>query len=141
MKSIQQGCRHLAAIRTGLSVYFSDSEAYDFAKQILVRFSNSDQCFNTDNVWQWVRQGRTYPFMADLICAYILEQENLTLRECIMVGDRQYDIMARVPRHLETIASELWLWNSKELVKRNQLCKFPSSMNYHPCIQHAQCRT
>ncbi|ESK38110.1 hypothetical protein P256_02034 [Acinetobacter nectaris CIP 110549] len=51
---------------------------------------------------------------ADLI-AYILEEEKIDARECIMVGDRQYDILGARHHQIETIAVRYGYGTAQEL--------------------------
>ena len=96
----------------GYQLFLATAKPTIFAKQILVHFQ-LDQYF-TEMYGSELTGERTHK--ADLI-AYILEQENLDAAECIMVGDRQYDIMGARANGIETIAVNYGYGTARELVQ------------------------
>ena len=96
----------------GYQLFLATAKPTIFAKQILVHFQ-LDQYF-TEMYGSELTGERTHK--ADLI-AYILEQENLDAAECIMVGDRQYDIMGARANGIETIAVNYGYGTASELVQ------------------------
>ena len=59
---------------------------------------------------------------ADLI-AYILEKEQLDARQCIMVGDRQYDVIGARANGIETIAVNYGYGTADELVQAQPIAQ------------------
>lgn len=83
-----------------------------YAKQILAHFQ-LDQYF-TEMYGSELTGERTNK--ADLI-AYILEQEQLNAQHCIMVGDRQYDVIGARANGIETIAVNYGYGTTQELAQ------------------------
>ncbi|NAS10309.1 HAD-IA family hydrolase [Acinetobacter haemolyticus] len=83
-----------------------------YAKQILAYFQ-LDQYF-TEMYGSELTGERTNK--ADLI-AYILEQEQLNAQHCIMVGDRQYDVIGARANGIETIAVNYGYGTTQELAQ------------------------
>ncbi|QHI28829.1 HAD family hydrolase [Acinetobacter haemolyticus] len=83
-----------------------------YSKQILAHFQ-LDQYF-TEMYGSELTGERTNK--ADLI-AYILEQEQLNAQHCIMVGDRQYDVIGARANGIETIAVNYGYGTTQELAQ------------------------
>ena len=69
---------------------------------------------------------------AELI-AYILEKERLNPEECLMVGDREYDIFGARKNGIETIAVEYGYGSSEELDEaqpKARIAKFSDILNF-----------
>lgn len=96
----------------GYALFLATAKPTIFAKQILVHFQ-LDSYF-TEMYGSELTGERTNK--ADLI-AYILEQENLNAAECIMVGDRQYDIIGARANGIETIAVNYGYGTAEELAQ------------------------
>lgn len=111
----------------GYRLFLATAKPTIFAKQILVHFQ-LDQYF-TEMYGSELTGERTHK--ADLI-AYILEQENLDAAECIMVGDRQYDIMGARANGIETIAVNYGYGTAEELAQVQpiaQISQFSQLLN------------
>ena len=68
----------------------------------------------------------------DLI-GYILEQEQLEFHECLMVGDREYDIFGARRHGIETIAVEYGYGSDAELTAaqpKARITKFSDLLQY-----------
>ena len=96
----------------GYALFLATAKPTIFAKQILVHFQ-LDSYF-TEMYGSELTGERTNK--ADLI-AYILEQENLNAAECIMIGDRQYDIIGARANGIETIAVNYGYGTAEELAQ------------------------
>ncbi|MDR2062320.1 MAG: HAD-IA family hydrolase, partial [Acinetobacter sp.] len=96
----------------GYRLFLATAKPVVFAKQILTHFK-LDQYF-TAIYGSELTGERTNK--ADLI-AYILEQEHLDVQQCIMVGDRQYDIMGARANGIETIAVNYGYGRADELAQ------------------------
>ena len=85
-----------------------------YAKQILEHFNLAhyfNEIYGSELSGERTNKG-------DLI-TYILEQENLKPEECIMVGDREYDILGARKNAIETIAVEYGYGSLDELTQAN----------------------
>lgn len=96
----------------GYRLFLATAKPVVFAKQILAHFK-LDQYF-TAIYGSELTGERTNK--ADLI-AYILEQEHLDAQQCIMVGDRQYDIVGARANGIETIAVNYGYGRVEELAQ------------------------
>lgn len=96
----------------GYALFLATAKPTIYAKQILIHF-NLDQYF-TEMYGSELTGERTNK--ADLI-AYILEQEQLDAQQCIMVGDRQYDVMGARANAIETIAVNYGYATAEELAQ------------------------
>ena len=113
----------------GYQLFLATAKPTIFAKQILVHFQ-LDQYF-TEMYGSELTGERTHK--ADLI-AYILEQENLDAVECIMVGDRQYDIMGARANGIETIAVNYGYGTARELVQAQPIVQISQFHELIACI-------
>ena len=113
----------------GYQLFLATAKPTIFAKQILVHFQ-LDQYF-TEMYGSELTGERTHK--ADLI-AYILEQENLDAAECIMVGDRQYDIMGARANGIETIAVNYGYGTARELVQAQPIVQISQFHELIACI-------
>ncbi|ENX17616.1 hypothetical protein F895_00760 [Acinetobacter sp. CIP 64.2] len=96
----------------GYALFLATAKPIIYAKQILAHFQ-LDQYF-TEMYGSELTGERTNK--ADLI-AYILEQQQLDAQHCIMVGDRQYDIMGARANGIETIAVNYGYGRAEELAQ------------------------
>ncbi|OEY92048.1 hydrolase [Acinetobacter proteolyticus] len=96
----------------GYALFLATAKPIIYAKQILVHFQ-LDQYF-TEMYGSELTGERTNK--ADLI-AYILEQQQLDAQHCIMVGDRQYDIIGARANGIETIAVNYGYGRAEELAQ------------------------
>jgi len=94
----------------GYALYLATAKPIIYAEQILIHF-NLAQYF-TKAYGSELSGVRSHK--GDLI-AYILEQEQLDPTECIMVGDREHDILGARSHGIETIAVEYGYGSTEEL--------------------------
>lgn len=94
----------------GYRLYLATAKPEVYARQILEHF----------NLLQYF----VYPYGSELngertnkgdLIAYILEQEQLDPTECLMVGDREHDILGARRHAIETIAVEYGYGSDEEL--------------------------
>ncbi|WP_335963703.1 MULTISPECIES: HAD-IA family hydrolase [Acinetobacter] len=108
--TVEGTLRHLQT--QGYQLFLATAKPTVYAKQILVHFQ-LDQYF-TEMYGSELTGERTNK--ADLI-AYILEQEQLNAQHCIMVGDRQYDVIGARANGIETIAVNYGYGTTQELAQ------------------------
>ncbi|EPF77406.1 hydrolase [Acinetobacter gyllenbergii] len=96
----------------GYALFLATAKPIIYAKKILAHFQ-LDQYF-TEMYGSELTGERTNK--ADLI-AYILEQQQLDAQHCIMVGDRQYDIIGARANGIETIAVNYGYGRAEELAQ------------------------
>ena len=101
-----------------------------YAKQILVHFE-LDQYF-TEIHGSELTGERTNK--ADLI-AYILEQEQLNAQHCVMVGDRQYDIVGARAHGIDTIAVSYGYGTPEELAQAQPITQINQFNELIECIE------
>lgn len=94
----------------GYTLYVATAKPTIYAKQILEHF-NLAQYFKVIYGSELTGE-RTNK--AELI-AYILEQEKLKAEHCLMIGDREYDILGARKNGIETIAVEYGYGSNDEL--------------------------
>lgn len=96
--------------KQGYKLFLATAKPEVYAKQILEHF-NLIQYFD-------------YPYGSELngertnkgdLIAYILQKENLKPEECLMVGDREHDILGARRNGIETIAVEYGYGSDEEL--------------------------
>jgi phosphoglycolate phosphatase len=71
---------------------------------------------------------------ADLI-AYILEQEQLNAQHCVMVGDRQYDIVGARAHGIDTIAVSYGYGTPEELAQAQPITQINQFNELIECIE------
>ncbi|WP_436873122.1 HAD-IA family hydrolase [Acinetobacter haemolyticus] len=108
--TVEGTLRHLQT--QGYKLFLATAKPTVYAKQILAHFQ-LDQYF-TEMYGSELTGERTNK--ADLI-AYILEQEQLNAQHCIMVGDRQYDVIGARANGIETIAVNYGYGTTQELAQ------------------------
>ncbi|MGG2097765.1 HAD-IA family hydrolase [Acinetobacter haemolyticus] len=108
--TVEGTLRHLQT--QGYQLFLATAKPTVYAKQILAHFQ-LDQYF-TEMYGSELTGERTNK--ADLI-AYILEQEQLNAQHCIMVGDRQYDVIGARANGIETIAVNYGYGTTQELAQ------------------------
>ncbi|MFW2056217.1 HAD-IA family hydrolase [Acinetobacter haemolyticus] len=108
--TVEGTLRHLQT--QGYQLFLATAKPAVYAKQILAHFQ-LDQYF-TEMYGSELTGERTNK--ADLI-AYILEQEQLNAQHCIMVGDRQYDVIGARANGIETIAVNYGYGTTQELAQ------------------------
>ncbi|MCY6411817.1 HAD-IA family hydrolase [Acinetobacter sp. VNH17] len=113
----------------GYALFLATAKPTIFAKQILVHFQ-LDSYF-TEMYGSELTGERTNK--ADLI-AYILEQENLNAAECIMVGDRQYDIIGAHANGIETIAVNYGYGTAEELAQAQPITQISQFSELIGCV-------
>lgn len=94
----------------GFNLFLATAKPTIYAKQILVHFNLShyfDEIYGSELSGERTNKG-------DLI-AYILDQEQLSPSECLMVGDREYDILGARRHGIETIAVEYGYGSAAEI--------------------------
>lgn len=94
----------------GFNLFLATAKPTIYAKQILAHFNLShyfDEIYGSELSGERTNKG-------DLI-AYILDQEQLTPSECLMVGDREYDILGARRHGIETIAVEYGYGSAAEI--------------------------
>ena len=113
----------------GYALFLATAKPTIFAKQILVHFQ-LDSYF-TEMYGSELTGERTNK--ADLI-AYILGQENLNAAECIMVGDRQYDIIGARANGIETIAVNYGYGTAEELAQAQPITQISQFSELIGCV-------
>ncbi len=113
----------------GYTLYLATAKPTVFAKQILAHFK-LDQYF-TEMYGSELTGERTNK--ADLI-AYILEQEQLDSEQCIMVGDREYDILGARANDIETIAVNYGYGTAEELAHAQPLIQIAQFKDLIECL-------
>mgnify|MGYP003530936205 FL=1 len=94
----------------GFNLFLATAKPTIYAKQILAHFNLShyfDEIYGSELSGERTNKG-------DLI-AYILDQEQLNPSECLMVGDREYDILGARRHGIETIAVEYGYGSAAEI--------------------------
>lgn len=94
----------------GFNLFLATAKPTIYAKKILVHFNLShyfDEIYGSELSGERTNKG-------DLI-AYILDQEQLSPSECLMVGDREYDILGARRHGIETIAVEYGYGSASEI--------------------------
>lgn len=94
----------------GFRLFLATAKPIIYARQIMQHFK-LDQYF-TELYGSELNGDRTNK--GDLI-AYILEQQQLNITECLMVGDREHDILGARRHGIETIAVEYGYGSTQEL--------------------------
>ena len=101
----------LAALTArGFQLFLATAKPTIYAKQILVHFDLAQ--YFTEIYGSELSGERTNK--GDLI-TYILEQQHLIAAECLMVGDREYDILGARRNGIETIAVEYGYGSDAEI--------------------------
>lgn len=101
----------LAALKQrGYQLFVATAKPTIYAKQILQHFELAD--YFTEIYGSELTGERTNK--ADLI-AYILEQQQLDPRQCMMIGDREYDILGARHNQIATIAVEYGYGSTAEI--------------------------
>ena len=101
----------LAALQQqGFKLFLATAKPIIYARQIMQHFK-LDQYF-TELYGSELNGDRTNK--GDLI-AYILAQQQLCAKECLMVGDREHDILGARRHGIETIAVEYGYGSQEEL--------------------------
>ncbi|MDH0030764.1 MULTISPECIES: HAD-IA family hydrolase [unclassified Acinetobacter] len=113
----------------GYALFLATAKPTIFAKQILVHFQ-LDSYF-TEMYGSELTGERTNK--ADLI-AYILQQENLNAAECIMVGDRQYDIIGARANGIDTIAVNYGYGTAEELAQAQPITQISQFSELIGCV-------
>ena len=94
----------------GFNLFLATAKPTIYAKKILAHFNLShyfDEIYGSELSGERTNKG-------DLI-AYILDQEQLNPSECLMVGDREYDILGARRHGIETIAVEYGYGSAAEI--------------------------
>ncbi|MCH7336291.1 HAD-IA family hydrolase [Acinetobacter sp. NIPH 2699] len=113
----------------GYGLFLATAKPTIYAKQILVHF-NLDQYF-TEMYGSELTGERTNK--ADLI-AYILEKEQLDAQQCIMVGDRQYDVIGARAHGIETIAVNYGYGTVEELAQAQPIVQISQFNELIECV-------
>jgi len=111
----------------GYRLFLATAKPTVYAKRILAHFG-LDQFF-TEMYGSELTGERTNK--VDLI-AYILEKEQLDAQQCIMVGDRQYDVIGARANSIETIAVNYGYGTAEELAQVQpiaQIAQFSQLLN------------
>ena len=111
----------------GYRLFLATAKPTVYAKRILAHF-DLDQFF-TEMYGSELTGERTNK--VDLI-AYILEKEQLDAQQCIMVGDRQYDVIGARAHGIETIAVNYGYGTAEELAQVQpiaQISQFSQLLN------------
>ncbi|ENW93528.1 HAD-IA family hydrolase [Acinetobacter sp. NIPH 298] len=113
----------------GYRLFLATAKPTVYAKQILVHFQ-LDQYF-TGIYGSELTGERTNK--ADLI-AYILEKEQLNAQQCIMVGDRQYDVIGARANQIETIAVNYGYGTVEELAQAQPVTQIAQFNELLECV-------
>lgn len=116
----------------GYNLYVATAKPTIYAKQILEHF-NLAQYFKVIYGSELTGE-RTNK--AELI-AYILEQEKLKAEHCLMIGDREYDILGARKNGIETIAVEYGYGSNDELNEaepKARIQQFADVLKHLPAI-------
>lgn len=117
----------------GYTLYVATAKPTIYAKQILEHF-NLAQYFKVIYGSELTGE-RTNK--AELI-AYILEQEALLAENCLMIGDREYDILGARKNSIEAIAVEYGYGSDDEITRAEPKARiqvFSSLLEYLPTIK------
>lgn len=112
----------------GYKLFLATAKPEIYAKQILEHF-NLIQYFDY-SYGSELNGDRTNK--GDLI-AYILEKEQLQPEECLMVGDREHDILGARRNGIETIAVEYGYGSDQELTEcqpKARIAQFSDLLNF-----------
>lgn len=113
----------------GFYLFLATAKPTIYAKQILVHFDLAQ--YFTEMYGSELTGERTNK--ADLI-AYILDQEKLNAQECIMVGDRQYDIIGARANGIETIAVDYGYGTAEELLQAQPVMQIAEFNQLITCV-------
>ena len=94
----------------GYHLYLATAKPTIYARQILEHFqlaSYFTQIYGSELSGERTHKGE--------LIAYILEQESLRPETCLMIGDREYDILGARHNGIETVAVEYGYGSAKEL--------------------------
>lgn len=118
--------------KRGYILYVATAKPTIYAKQILEYFNLAE---NFKVIYGSELTGeRTNK--AELI-AYILEQESLSAENCIMIGDREYDILGARKNGIEAIAVEYGYGSDEEITRaapKIRVQSFSDLLKYFPHI-------
>lgn len=117
----------------GYTLYVATAKPTIYAKQILEYF-NLAQYFKVIYGSELTGE-RTNK--AELI-AYILDQEQLKAENCMMIGDREYDILGARKNVIETVAVEYGYGSNDELNNakpKARIQQFADMLKYLPSIK------
>ena len=113
----------------GYALFLATAKPLVYAKRILAHFQ-LDQYF-TGMYGSELTGERTHK--SDLI-AYILEQEQLKAEQCIMVGDRQYDIMGARANGIDAIAVNYGYGTPEELAQAQPIAQIAQFKALIQCL-------
>lgn len=114
--------------KRGYRLFLATAKPEVYARQILAHFD--------------LLQFFVYPYGSELngdrtdkgeLIAYILEKEQLNPEECLMVGDREHDILGARKNGIETIAVEYGYGSDKELTAsapKNRIKQFSEILDH-----------
>ena len=111
----------------GYRLFLATAKPTVYAKRILAHFGLEQ--FFTEMYGSELTGERTNK--VDLI-AYILEKEQLDAQQCVMVGDRQYDVIGARAHGIETIAVNYGYGTAEELAQVQpiaQISQFSQLLN------------
>lgn len=116
----------------GYNLYVATAKPTIYAKQILEHFNLAQYLkviYGSELTGERTNK-------AELI-AYILEQEKLKAENCLMIGDREYDILGARKNGIETIAVEYGYGSNDELNKaepKARIQQFADVLKHLPVI-------
>lgn len=116
----------------GYNLYVATAKPTIYAKQILEHFNLAQYLkviYGSELTGERTNK-------AELI-AYILEQEKLKAENCLMIGDREYDILGARKNGIETIAVEYGYGSNDELNKaepKARIQQFADVLKHLPAI-------
>ena len=116
----------------GYKLFLATAKPEIYAKQILEHFNlaqNFKVIYGSELTGERTNK-------AELI-AYILEQENLNAEHCLMIGDREYDILGARKNGIEAIAVEYGYGSSDELDRaepKARIQQFSDVLKHLPAI-------
>ncbi|EOR05570.1 HAD-IA family hydrolase [Acinetobacter genomosp. 15BJ] len=113
----------------GYALFLATAKPTVYAKQILIHFDLAQ--YFTEMYGSELTGERTNK--ADLI-AYILEQQQLDAQQCIMVGDRQYDIIGARANGIETIAVSYGYGTAEELAQAQPVTQISQFSALIECV-------
>ena len=112
-------------VERGYHLYLATAKPHVYAKKILTHFGLSEyftQIYGSELTGERTHKGE--------LIAYILEQEQLNPTNCIMVGDRKYDILGAQQNGVATVAVTYGYGTAEEIKNADiQIHSFDDLLN------------
>ncbi|WP_269915230.1 HAD-IA family hydrolase [Acinetobacter sp. HY1485] len=112
-------------VERGYRLYLATAKPHVYAKKILTHFGLSEyftQIYGSELTGERTNKGE--------LIAYILEQEQLNPKTCVMVGDRKYDILGAQQNGVATVAVTYGYGTAEEIENADvQIHSFDDLLN------------